>query len=134
VIGHQGYAGVPDALRTLVESAPRFGIEPYLEDGLRSIVGNAKRLDAPDQLDALLTLGGDGTLLRGARLIQSHQVPILGINMGRLGFLTCCPANQLTTALQHLARKEYHTETRMALVATLEGVKGKSANTWIALT
>jgi NAD+ kinase len=133
VIGHQGYEGVPDALRTLVEAAPRFGIEPLLEDGLRTIVGNAKRLDGPEQLDALLTLGGDGTLLRGARLIQSHQVPILGINMGRLGFLTCCPAADLGEALEHLAKKEYHTENRMALLATLQDARGKPRDTWIAL-
>jgi len=133
VIGHQGYAGVPDALRTLIEAAPKYGIEPLFEDGLRSLVGNAKRLDAPDKLDALLTLGGDGTLLRGARLIQSHQVPVLGINMGRLGFLTCCPADQLVRALELLSKKQYLTESRMALVATLQDSRGKTRDTWVAL-
>ena len=65
--------------------------------------------------------------------IASHQVPILGINMGRLGFLTCCPADGLTQALEHLSKKEYLTETRMALAATLGGAKGKASHSWVAL-
>lgn len=133
VIGHQGYSGLPAALRTLIDAAPRFGIELYFERALHDGHLAVKQLIAPEGLDALLTLGGDGTLLRGARLIASHQVPILGVNMGRLGFLTCCPADQLTEALDHIARKEYLAETRMALVATLDGVNGKPRDTWVAL-
>jgi NAD+ kinase len=133
VIGHDGYPGLPEVLRTLIDAAPRFGLELHFEKGLAALAGGGRQLDRPEQLDALLTLGGDGTLLRGARLIASHQVPILGINMGRLGFLTCCPAAQLTDALDHLARKEYSAETRMALVATLDGARGAARDTWIAL-
>jgi NAD+ kinase len=132
VIGHHGYSGLPAALRTLIDVAPRFGLDLYFENGLHNVGAAGKMLDAPEKLDALLTLGGDGTLLRGARLIASHQVPILGINMGRLGFLTCCPADGLTQALEHLSKTEYLTETRMALVATLGGAKDK-AHSWVAL-
>jgi NAD+ kinase len=133
VIGHHGYSGLPAALRTLIDVAPRFGLDLYFENGLHNVGAGGRMLESPAGLDALLTLGGDGTLLRGARLIASHQVPILGINMGRLGFLTCCPADQLTQALEHISKKEYLTETRMALVATLDGIHGKTRNTWIAL-
>ena len=134
VIGHSGYSELGAVIRTLIDAAPRFGLELYFEDGIGDTThGAKKRLESPANLDALLTLGGDGTLLRGARLIASHQVPILGVNMGRLGFLTCCPADQLTDALEHLARKEYSAETRMALVATLVGGNGKPASTWTAL-
>ena len=133
VIGHVGYGELPTVLRTLVDAAPRFGLDLYFEDELQAIGGTGSRLGSPEKLDALLTLGGDGTLLRGARLIAGHQVPILGVNMGRLGFLTCCPADQLPDALEHLARKEYSAETRMALVATLGGSAVKPRHTWIAL-
>jgi NAD+ kinase len=133
VIGHHGYSGLPAALRTLIDVAPRFGLDLYFENGLHNVGAGGRMLESPENLDALLTLGGDGTLLRGARLIASHQVPILGINMGRLGFLTCCPADQLTQALEHISKKEYLTETRMALVATLDGVHGNTRNTWVAL-
>ena len=133
VIGHDGYTDLPAVLRTLIDAAPRYELELYFEKDLAALAGGRRTLDRPDALDALLTFGGDGTLLRGARLIASHQVPILGINMGRLGFLTSCPADQLGNALEHLAKKEYFTETRMALTATLDDARGKSRDSWVAL-
>lgn len=133
VVGHNGYAGLPAVLRMLIEAAPRFGIEPYFEKDLRALVPEGRAMEKPGSVDALLTLGGDGTLLRGARLIASHQVPILGVNMGRLGFLTCCSADQLTDALDHLARKEYTAEQRMGLVASIDGAAGDVRESWVAL-
>lgn len=133
VIGHIGYSELPSVLRTLVRVAPQYDLDLYFEDGLQALGATGGRLTEATDLDALLTLGGDGTLLRGARLIAPRQVPILGVNMGRLGFLTCCPADQLTDALEHLARKEYATETRMALVATLDRIRGKRSSSWFAL-
>ena len=133
VVGHHGYDELPGVLRTLAEAAPRFGIEPYYEKDLRPFVPEGRALEKPASVDALLTLGGDGTLLRGARMIASHQVPILGVNMGRLGFLTCCAADQLTDALDHLARKEYQAEQRMGLVASIDSAGGSVRESWIAL-
>lgn len=133
VIGHHGYAELPAVLRTLTEAAPGFGIELYFEKELRALVPDGRALEKPASVDALLTLGGDGTLLRGARLIASHQVPILGVNMGRLGFLTCCAADQLTDALDHLARKEYKAEQRMSLIASVDTADGSVRESWIAL-
>lgn len=133
VVGHSGYAGLPAVLRALEDVAPRFGIQLYYEKDLLALSPNVRPLEKPASIDALATLGGDGTLLRGARLIASHQVPILGVNMGRLGFLTCCAADQFTEALDHLARKEYTVEQRMGLVASLDGVDGGARESWIAL-
>jgi NAD+ kinase len=90
-------------------------------------------IDDPSQLDALLTLGGDGTLLRGARIISPHQVPILGVNLGRLGFLTCCNADQLENALMRFARHDYLAESRMALEARVLTAHGVERKKWIAL-
>lgn len=132
VVGHHGYAELPAVLGTLIEAAPRFGIDLYFEKDLQPMA-RGKPLEMPGSLDALLTLGGDGTLLRGARLIASHQVPILGINMGRLGFLTCCRADQLTDALDHLARREYTAEQRMSLVASIDRPGGAARESWVAL-
>lgn len=132
VVGHNGYAGLPAVLRTLIDAAPRFGIDLYFEKDLQGIA-KGKAIEKPASLDALLTLGGDGTLLRGARLIASHQVPILGVNLGRLGFLTCCGVDQLTQALDHLARKEYTAESRMALSASIDRAEGAARESWVAL-
>src|SRR5205085_9312233 len=94
-VGHRGYAGLPDVLQTLEELTPGLGLELHFETEIHEAAGYGKELADPSVLDVMLTLGGDGTLLRGARLLDPHQVPILGVNLGRLGFLTCCPADQL---------------------------------------
>jgi NAD+ kinase len=87
----------------------------------------------PDALDAMLTLGGDGTLLRAARIVSENPVPILGINLGRLGFLTCAPADGLETALRRLAAGEYVVEQRMTLDARVRGSDGVERARWRAL-
>jgi NAD+ kinase len=133
VVGHHGYDGLPAVLARLTEVAAQVGIEPYFEKDLLALVPGGKALEKPASIDALLTLGGDGTLLRGARLIASHQVPILGVNMGRLGFLTCCGADQMVDALHHLSRKEYKVEQRMGLVASIDRPSGAVRESWIAL-
>jgi NAD+ kinase len=90
-------------------------------------------IEAPAELHALLTLGGDGTLLRGARVISPHAVPILGINLGRLGFLTCCNADEMSDALTRFARRDYYAESRMALEARVFDSRGVERQSWIAL-
>jgi NAD+ kinase len=132
VVGHPGYAGLSGALQTLHKLAPGLKLDLRLEPNLPH-GPNDKRLDSPDDLDALLTLGGDGTLLRGARLLGGNEVPILGVNMGRLGFLTCCPADQLETSLMRFARGDYTVESRMSLrVAVLESGRRERVS-WLAL-
>jgi NAD+ kinase len=132
VVGHTGYAGLSSALQTLHKLAPGLKLELYLEPELTLGAGD-KRMESPKQLDALLTLGGDGTLLRGARVLAGNEVPILGVNMGRLGFLTCCPADQLENSLMRFARGDYTVESRMMLrVAVVEGGRRERAS-WLAL-
>ncbi len=133
VVGHPGYEGLPQVLRTLGELAPALGLELLYERELHEAAGVGKRLEDPSALDALLTLGGDGTLLRGARIISPHPVPILGINLGHLGFLTCCNADQLPNALMRFARRDYTAESRMALEARVLDVRGVERRQWIAL-
>jgi len=133
VVGHRGYAGLPDVLQTLEDLSPGLGLELYFESEIHEAAGYGKELGDPSQLDVLLTLGGDGTLLRGARLLDPHQVPILGVNLGRLGFLTCCPADQLTSALMRFARRDYLVESRMAIRARVLDAFGRERHNWVAL-
>jgi NAD+ kinase len=132
VVGHRGYTGLPSVLRTLNELAPALGLVLFYEDELHDLAGG-NLLDDPSQLDALMTLGGDGTLLRGARVIAPYPVPILGVNLGRLGFLTCCNVDQLSNALMRFARDDYIAEPRMALRARVLDVRGTEREHWIAL-
>ena len=133
VVGHRGYAGLPDVLQTLEELSPGLGLELHFEPEIYEAAGYGRELGDPSQLDVLLTLGGDGTLLRGARLVDPHQVPILGVNLGRLGFLTCCPADQLASALMRFARKDYLVESRMAIRARVLDAFGRERHNWVAL-
>ncbi len=70
---------------------------------------------AADGVDTLLTLGGDGTLLRGAHIAGPLGIPVLGCNLGRLGFLTAGGRSDLEVMLRRLAAQEFHEEERTAL-------------------
>lgn len=133
VIGHQGYDELPEILRILFSVAPSLSIEPLLEQGLHEIAGKGARLEDPAHLDALVTLGGDGTLLRGARFLDGRDIPILGVNLGRLGFLTSCQSNDFEPALKSLASGDYVAQPRMALSARAIDAEGVARKQWRAL-
>ena len=69
VVGHQGYGGLADVLATLRQLAPTLELRLSYEEPLRSLAGSSAPAIDPTEIYALLTLGGDGTLLRGARVI-----------------------------------------------------------------
>jgi len=68
-------------------------------------------------IDVAVTLGGDGTLLGVARLVAQYEVPILGINMGHVGFLTEIELGDLFADLESFHRREYEIDVRMMLEA-----------------
>ncbi len=70
------------------------------------------------EVDLLLVFGGDGTMLRVAREIAGSPTPVLGINIGGLGFLTAVPSDELPRALKLLWRGEYKFEYRALIEAT----------------
>lgn len=133
VVGHQGYDGLAEVLSTLRRLAPSLDLQLPYERELLSVAGDAAAPIAPADVDALLTLGGDGTLLRAARLVEARAVPILGVNLGRLGFLTCCPASQFEEALRRLASADYIVEQRMTLDARVTDAGGSERQRWRAL-
>ena len=89
--------------------------------------------DAPDsiadqELDLLISLGGDGTLLRGARELGLRPTPILGVNIGRVGFLTTAMPDSLEDALKAVVKGEYEIDERRVVVAevtTSQGSRGE---------
>lgn len=108
------------------------GIITYLEErGVRTIIARkqALALGVPERgvaeqelqgADCLLVLGGDGTLLQAARQVCTSATPILGINLGRLGFLTEVELADLYPALDKLLTGDYHIEQRMMLQSTVK--------------
>jgi NAD+ kinase len=65
--------------------------------------------------DALIVLGGDGTFLRAARAVAEVDVPILGINLGKVGFLSKAEASDLETVLERIAAGEFTFDERMVI-------------------
>ncbi len=77
------------------------------------------RDEVPEGVDMVLVLGGDGTLLSVARLLEGKDCPILGINLGSLGFLTELGIDELYGSLQRVLEGEYSLEKRVRLEASL---------------
>jgi len=69
--------------------------------------------------DLVVVLGGDGTLLAAARLLDGRDVPVLGINYGGLGFLTAVPLEDLYPDLERLLGGEYASDSRMMIAASI---------------
>ncbi|MEO5804765.1 MAG: NAD(+)/NADH kinase [Verrucomicrobiota bacterium] len=76
------------------------------------------------QVDLLLVFGGDGSMLRVVREIEGALTPILGVNVGRLGFLTAVPSRELPRALDKIWKNDFEIESRPLLEARGEG-RGK---------
>ena len=117
VIGNLTYDGLPAVLDALIALSPSLRIAPVFEPDLHQLTPRAEILADPSSIDALLTLGGDGTMLRGARLVAGRQIPVLGVNLGRLGFLTACAREDMQLALERLAAGDYLVQKRMTLEA-----------------
>lgn len=77
----------------------------------------------PEGVDGVLVLGGDGTIIRAARELASYDAPILGINMGRVGYLTEAEASNLKESLDSIMQGKTWVEERMMLKGSINGKK-----------
>ncbi len=133
VVGHPRYEGLPEVLRRLRLMAAPLGLALIPEPALLAGLPGAEPLAQHTPLDALLSLGGDGTLLRAARYLAGRPVPILGVNLGRLGFLTSLAADGLEEGVQRLAAGEYQAEARLALASRVHARDGSIRQSWRSL-
>ena len=134
VVGHPRYAALDDALHRVIAFAEKHRLEMAFEEELLSPGDGAPVLD-PSQvagLDLLITLGGDGTLLRGARLVAPHGVPVLGINLGHLGFLTSLGRKEMDAGLATLLAGEAVPDERMVLETRGEAKDGRVHGSYLA--
>ena len=133
VVGNPNYPDLGAFLATLQQKAASVGITVFTEERIQSLWPSGDGTVAPlseappADLDCLVTLGGDGTLLRGARLLNGASTPILGVNLGRVGFLTTAGPDTLEWALDAVARQAYTTEPRLVLQSTITGKGTKGA-------
>jgi len=111
----------------------------FREQGLRALVDPGVTLAFPpdsvvpcpersfaERADLIIAIGGDGTLLYAARLVAEHSVPLLGINRGRLGFLTDISPNSMLEDVDNVLAGRYSEDPRSVLAARLEKSGGGS--------
>ncbi len=124
-IGLVGNTSKPDAARILRKAVTLIGQRRIRMRALETTARHAG-LSLPTEpdlaslrhaVDLLLVFGGDGTMLGVAREAAGSPTPILGVNIGGLGFLTAVPSAGLATALNHLWNREYRLEPRTLLEA-----------------
>jgi len=135
VVGHPRYAALHDALESAIAFAAAHGIEIAVQPDLLAPDSGVSPLD-PDQVgdvDLLLTLGGDGTLLRGARMVAPHGVPVLGVNLGHLGFLTALAPADIERGLEAVRDGEIVLDERMVLTVHAEAADGTVRGSSLAL-
>jgi NAD+ kinase len=103
-------------------------IEVYIENEMAHLLGphasepnvnTVEREAFPSHAEMILVLGGDGTLLSVARLVGDHKVPILGVNLGGLGFLTEIALEELYRVLERVIQGDFTTDERVVLNASV---------------
>jgi NAD+ kinase len=127
--------GALPAITSFIDWAKEKKHDLVLCDELKEAVPQYAEFAPRDEVavgvDVLVSMGGDGTLLSAARAVGRTQTPILGINLGSLGFLTQQTPQQLIPALDSIVTGEYRIEDRMLLKATV--VDGEQPSTPWAL-
>jgi NAD+ kinase len=124
IVARRDRAEALEIVRGLVQWLGAHGREVVVDGETAGALGLpgvtvAEESDLPDKVDLIVVLGGDGTLLSVARRVDGLEVPILGVNLGGLGFLTATTLEALFPTLEAVLRGEYTAEERLVLVASL---------------
>lgn len=119
ILGRTHSTTLPDVLDRLLAWCAARGVEPLLGENALAVRPDGGRpyRAGLDTVDVLVTLGGDGTLLRGARAAGTSGTPVLGVNLGRLGFLASVPPEEMEVALDRFAAGEARLDHRRTLEA-----------------
>lgn len=91
-------------------------------------VGRAE--DAAQGCELAVVIGGDGTILRAAELTHEHNTPILGVNLGHVGFLAEAESEDLDTTIEAIVRRGYSVEERLTIDVSVYRGKQVVATTW----
>ncbi|MGI9037503.1 MAG: NAD(+)/NADH kinase [Gemmatimonadota bacterium] len=119
VLARPRHPELADVLQRLSGAAETLGFELFGDEAVRAVTPGMPILpDTLSDVDVLLTLGGDGTLLRGARAAGPCHVPVIGCNLGNLGFLTAGASDELEEMLRLVRSGECVEERRLALEVT----------------
>jgi NAD+ kinase len=138
VVTHPRRPGLAATARTVIDALAAADIEPrVLADEAQALGLTGVTTVRPDDAAALgvelvLVLGGDGSLLRGAEYARHADAPLLGVNLGHVGFLAEAEPEALEATVGHIVRKDYSVEERMTVDVTVS-VAGQAVHRGWAL-
>ena len=116
---------IEDTLQTVINLLENRKIEVFLDEKCAEVVPDTKyaRVDTRNftnnGYDLAVAIGGDGTILQAAHIIADYDIPLVGINRGRLGFLADIPANSVEEMLEKILDGEYVEDIRFQLQCQL---------------
>lgn len=119
----------------LIRQLRSYGCVVFLEKAFQSHIGEEEDVVYKDKqallddADLLITLGGDGTLLRASKSAALHRVPVLGINIGHLGYLSELEVEDMEEYLKKIVEGNYSHDERMMLNVTVKKKNGEKSST-----
>lgn len=108
------------------------GIEVALADpdsGFLDVPGVIQANDASGS-ELVIVFGGDGTILRGVEIAREHDIPVLGVNLGQVGFLAEAEAEDIDTVISVVINRQWTVEERLTLSVTTCGPEDQNWSTW----
>ena len=129
LIGKYGDPGVGGTVDKLIAILEKRGVEVVLEEHTATAIKTSGYTietlqDIGSDCDLAITVGGDGTLLNAARNMINSNVPLLGINLGRLGFLVDVSPDELDARMEEILNGKYEEEHRILLNTRIEHHEG----------
>jgi NAD+ kinase len=129
VVAHTGRSQTLDAALTVLTLLQQGGVTPVVAErelrdlcaadgGLTDIARFGEDVHVSD-LELVVVLGGDGTILRAAEIVRGTDVPVLGVNMGHVGFLAEAEREDLGDTIRRVVAREWGVEERLALEVTV---------------
>jgi NAD+ kinase len=135
--GNINKAELPEIAVSLIRELDEKGIKYFVEKKTAGIIHEKsgfkipaellkKDDELPDVSDFLVSIGGDGTFLSTAKLVGDKDIPIIGVNLGKLGFLAETSTSQIAGFISDILKNKYHVEERAVLQANANGNGNKS--------
>ncbi len=138
VLTHTGRAEAVHATTELLHRLVEVGFSPAMladeADAIPDAPDSTRAVDDPTRAvrdaELVIVLGGDGTILRAAELVRGHPAPLLGVNLGHVGFLAESEREDLAEAVHRLAARDYVVEERMTIDVRVTVQGEEVARTW----
>ncbi|MEE1324887.1 MAG: NAD kinase [Bifidobacteriaceae bacterium] len=120
VVTHRGIAPNREIVGNVVDRLRQRGFSVRVVNNLSLLPFGTRRATVPDDTEIVIVLGGDGTILSAAELVRGTRVPILGINLGHVGFLAEFECIQAQEAIDRVADRDYRIDERTIATITAQ--------------